>query len=176
MAPTNTDLKALLVQHLAKLYYVENQLVRALRMMSDAATAPELKAAFLAHRKETKGHVERVATTFSELNEKVQAHTCQAIEGLLEDGKWMIHTMEPGAVLDVALIGAAQQVELFEVASYRTVCGLAKQLQLQKVAELCEGILYEEQDADNKLTGIARSMGQESAISLALEEADEPSV
>jgi len=169
MAHMNTDLKALLVHQLAKLYYAENQLVRALKMMSNAATEPALKAAFLAHRVETKGHVDRIAATFPELNENVQAHTCQAIEGLLENGKWMIHTMKPGATLDIALIGAAQQVELFELASYRNVIGLAKQLRSEKVAELCEGILCEELEADSKLTEIARDLGQENSISLALE-------
>jgi len=173
MEPTYSALKALLVQNLARLYYAENQLVRALKMMAEKATRPELREAFLSHRAETKTQVERLATTFVELQEPVQAHYCQAIDGLLQNGNWLMHTLERGSVLDSALIGAAQQVELFEVASYRNVCGLAMQLELARVAQVCEGILYEELEADDKLSAIAEGLGMGSGVSLAVQEEEE---
>lgn len=173
MEPKHTALKELLVQQIAKLYYAENQLVRALKMMAEKATHPELRQAFLSHRSETEDQVKRLATCFAVVQERPQAHYCQAIEGLLQNGNWLMHSLERGLVLDSALIGAAQQVELFEVASYRSICGLARQLNLKGVALVCESILYEELEADGKLCSIAEELGMGSGFSIAFQEEEE---
>jgi len=88
------SLHDLYVEDLKDLYSAEGQLVKALPKMAKAASAPELKAAFQEHLEVTRGQVERLEKIFEVLKERV----------LLK------------AVLDAALIGAAQRVEHYEMA------------------------------------------------------------
>lgn len=153
----------LLLAQLADLYFCENQLVGALQKMADAAKAPELKKAFLDHRQETIGHVHRIETAFAEIRQTPKAFPCRALDGLLDDGKWMMYQLKNDPALDAALITAAQKVEMFEVASYRSAVRLAQQLGHEKLAELCQGILDEELAADEKLATIA-AMGERQTV------------
>ena len=60
-------------------------------------------------------------------------------------------------VRDAGLIGAAQQVEHYEMAGYGTTQTLAKRLGYQEIATLLQETLEEEAKADKKLTSIAES-------------------
>ena len=77
------------------------------------------------------------------------------MEGLVEEGKEAIDEIEKGPVLDAALIGAAQKVEHYEIASYGTLAALAKQLKLPDVAKLLVETLQEEKATDAKLSKLA---------------------
>jgi|GEM_PF-2623963 len=145
----------LLVSQLAALYFCENQLIGALQRMADAAQNPQLKKAFTEHRLQTEGHVRRLEAAFSELKETPKAFPCRALDGLLDDSKWMMQRLKGDPALDMALIAAAQKVEMFEVASYRSAVRLANQLGNARVAELCQVTLDEELAADDKLSAIA---------------------
>jgi hypothetical protein len=79
------------------------------------------------------------------------------MKGLVEEGKEIIVEKGDGSVLDAALIGAAQKVEHYEIASYGTVRTLAQTLGNNEVAELLEETLDEEKEADQRLTQIAES-------------------
>lgn len=144
-------LKKLLIGQLSELYFCENQLLKALENMSKAATAPKLKGLFLEHRNQTQGHVERLQAVFAELRAEPSAYPCRALQGLLEDGTWMMHRLKGDPHLDEALVAAAQKVELFEIASYRSAIHLAEMLGLAKVVELCRSILDEEMETDDLL-------------------------
>lgn len=145
----------LLLAQLADLYFCENQLIGALQKMSDAAHDPKLKKAFRDHRQETIGHVHRLEAAFAEMNEIPKAFPCRGLDGLLDDSKWMMYRLKDDPALDVALIAAAQKVEMFEAASYRSAVRMARQLGNEKLAVLCQGILDEELAADDKLSAIA---------------------
>lgn len=147
----------LLVSQLADLYFCENQLIGALQKMADAATGPQLKKAFNEHRLQTVGHVHRLEAAFAELKETPKAFPCRALDGLLDDSRWMMQRLKGDPTLDMALAAAAQKVEMFEVASYRSAVRLARQLGNEKVAMLCQGILDEELAADETLATIASS-------------------
>jgi len=58
-------------------------------------------------------------------------------------------------VLDAALIGAAQKVEHYEIASYGTLAALAKQLKMPECAKLLIETLKEEKSTDLKLSKLA---------------------
>jgi ferritin-like metal-binding protein YciE len=67
--------------------------------------------------------------------------------GIGEDGE--------EALIDAALIGAAQRVEHYEIAAYGTVRAVAEQLGHKDVVRLLQKTLDEEGAADKKLTAIA---------------------
>ena len=127
MSSLNTLLE-LLVDELKDLYHAESQLVKALPKMAKAAGDPDLKAAFIGHLAETKGHVDRLKEIFDGLQTKPSGKTCKAMEGLIEEGKEMIEEDAEDEVRDAGLIGAAQRVEHYEMAAYGVARNFAKLL------------------------------------------------
>jgi len=62
-----------------------------------------------------------------------------------------------GMVRDAGIIGSAQKVEHYEIASYGSLCAFANTLGLNDAAEILKKILDEEKEADEKLSQIAES-------------------
>lgn len=154
----------LLITELKDLYSAENQLVRALPKMAKAATTPELQQAFLTHLEETKVHAQRLEEILSDLDETARGKKCVAMEGLIEEGKEMMEEdAEPG-ILDLALIGAAQKVEHYEIAGYGTARTLAELAGETQAAKILQKTLDEEGKTDKLLTSIAENISVESVV------------
>ena len=153
-------LQELLTEELKDLLHAENQLVKALPKMAKAAKDPDLKSAFEDHLEETKGHVERLKQAFEMLEEKPRAKPCKGMAGLIEEGQEVItegKEMEE-APADLALIGAAQRVEHYEIAAYGTARAIAEQMERQDIVKLLSQTLAEEEKADKLLTQIAQPL------------------
>jgi ferritin-like metal-binding protein YciE len=156
------DLRELYVKELRDLYSAENQLVRALPKLAEAATSDELRTAFEEHLQQTQGHVQRLETIFENLGEKPSGEKCKGMEGLVKEGSEVVEDDEfEGEVKDSALIAAAQRVEHYEIAGYGTVRTFASLLEDDEAVELLEQTLEEEKETDQKLTEIAESVNVE---------------
>jgi ferritin-like metal-binding protein YciE len=166
-------LAELLEDELKDIFNAENQLIKALPKMAKKATSPKLKQAFTSHLKETEGHVQRLEKVGQSLGIKLTGKKCHAMEGLVEESKEVIEEDGQGAVIDAALIGAAQRVEHYEMAAYGTVRAIAEKLGHKDVARLLEQTLDEESAADKKLTSIAEDEVLSAAQDAGSEEADE---
>jgi ferritin-like metal-binding protein YciE len=151
------SLHALLLHELADLYDAEHQILDALKKMAEAATSPELKAAFEEHRGQTEGQVTRLEEAFGLLDEKAKRQHCPGMKGLLEEGEEMIKAEMPDVVRDCALIGSAQRVEHYEMAAYGTARALAEEMGHDEVAELLQATLDEEGETDQLLSELAES-------------------
>jgi ferritin-like metal-binding protein YciE len=162
------SLKDLYIDELKDLYNAENQLLKALPKMARKASAPELKRAFQDHLVQTEGHVNRLEKIFKGLGEKPTGKTCKAMKGLVEEGKEIIEEDGDAAVLDAALIGAAQKVEHYEIAGYGVARTFASLLGEEDAMQTLQRTLNEEGETDKKLTSIA-----ESAINIEASEAEE---
>jgi ferritin-like metal-binding protein YciE len=149
------SLDKLLEDELKDLYNAEGQLVKALPKMAKAASDASLKKAFTSHLLETKGQVERLTSIGRLLGIKLTGKKCKAMEGLLEEGKEILTSDGPTAVIDAALIGAAQRVEHYEMAAYGTARAFAEHLGNAKVAKLLQQTLDEESAANEKLSAIS---------------------
>jgi Mn-containing catalase len=157
-------LRELLVEELRDLYHAEGQLVKALPKMAKAAKNPKLKDAIQKHLAETESHVERLQKAFDLLGEKQKAKPCKGMMGLVEEGREVIDEgkQKEDVEADLALIGAAQRVEHYEIAAYGTARAMAQELGEEKIVKLLSQTLAEEESADQKLTKIAEPMLQES--------------
>jgi ferritin-like metal-binding protein YciE len=156
------DLHELYVEQLRDLYSAENQLVKALPKMAEAATTDELRTAFEEHLEQTQGHVQRLETIFENLGEKPTGEKCKGMAGLVEEGSEVIENDDfEGELKDAALIAAAQRVEHYEIAGYGTVRTFASLLEDDEAVELLEQTLEEEKETDQKLTEIAESVNLE---------------
>src|SRR5438132_2434128 len=151
------SLRDLFVNELRDLYSAENQLVKALPKMAKAASAPELQTAFTEHLEQTKEQVNRLDRIFQELGKNPKGKRCKAMEGLLEEGKDTLAEDADPAVLDAALIAAAQRVEHYEIASYGCARTFARLLGMEEAARLLQETLDEESETDEKLTHIAET-------------------
>lgn len=157
------SLEDLYVDELKDLYSAENQLLKALPKMAKAATAPKLSKAFESHLKQTRGHVARLDKIFKKLGSAPKGKKCKAMEGLLAEGKELMAEDADAAVMDAALIGAAQRVEHYEMAGYGCVRTYARLLGHNDVAELLQKTLDEEGAADKALTELAEASINSSA-------------
>lgn len=168
------SLRDLYIEELKDLYSAESQLLKALPKMAKAATAPELQQAFENHLVETEGQVERLETIFEELEEKPTGKTCQAMKGLVEEGKEAIEQDAEDDVRDAALIAAAQRVEHYEMAGYGCVRTYAELLGYDEAAKLLQQTLNEEGAADKALTKLSKRINVEAAETD--EDEEEPAV
>ena len=148
------SLQKALEEQIRDLYSAEGQLVKALPKMAKAATSDALREAFTSHLDETQHHVERLQNIARMLEFKPGGKKCKAMEGLIEEGKEVLEEDGEDAVIDVALIAAAQRVEHYEIAAYGTARALAERLGMPEVVELLQETLDEEGAADKKLTEI----------------------
>lgn len=158
-----SQLKELMVLELQYLLYAENELVVALPDMAAAAHHPKLKEALEKHLQHTRNHVERIEQAFAALGEEPQSRPCKAVMGLIEAGKEVVEEgkSKEDFVADLALIGAAQKVEHYEISAYGTLRCLARQVGEVEVATLLSHSLGEEESADYLLTEIAKPILQE---------------
>jgi len=152
----------LLVEELKDLYSAENQLIKALPKMAKAANSEELREAFETHLDQTRGHAIRLEQIGKQLGETMGGKKCKAMEGLIAEGKEIIEEDAEPAMLDLALIGAAQKVEHYEIAGYGTVRTLAALAGESDIAKVLQTTLNEEGEADKLLTAIAKNLDLES--------------
>lgn len=149
-------LQDLFIHSLSDVYSAEKQLTKALPKLARAATEPQLKEIFTSHLEETRGQVERIDQVVEASGFKLKRIKCAAMEGLVEEGQETIEEVEKGPVLDAGLIAAAQKVEHYEIATYGTLCALAKTLGMdQAIITLLQDTLAEEKAADQKLSALA---------------------
>jgi ferritin-like metal-binding protein YciE len=152
------SLRGLLIDELRDLYDAENQLLKALPKMAEAATNVDLKQGFNFHLAQTRGHVDRLESAFRQLAESPKGKTCLAMKGLIAESDEAIKAKEPETVRDAHLIGAAQRVEHYEMAGYGTARAFAKTIGETGIADLLQATLDEEGDTDKKLTLLAETI------------------
>ncbi len=169
----------LLIDQLRDLLHAEKQLTKALPQMIEAARYGQLGELFTVHLAETEAQIERLDNCFGLLGKKPRAKSCKGMQGLVEEGDEVIKegVKKDDAAADLALIGAAQRVEHYEIAGYTTARNLAQQLRHSAVVALLSKNLAEEENADQLLNQVARSLMSVAKMPAAIEQSvadDEP--
>lgn len=150
-----SSFKELYIDQLQDLYNAENQLVKALPKLAEAATSPKLKQAIEEHLSQTEGHVQRLTRIFEQLDETPGGKVCKAMKGLVAEGEESISEVEAGELRDAGIIASAQRVEHYEMAGYGTVRNFAKLIGEKEAVTLLQQTLDEEGLANETLTKIA---------------------
>jgi ferritin-like metal-binding protein YciE len=157
MPAKEKTLNDLFLETLKDIYFAEKAIVRALPKMAKAADSDELRQAFEQHRTESEGHVERLEQVFEMLEKPARGKTCEAIQGLLEEGKEVMEDFKGSDALDAGLLSAAQAVEHYEISRYGTLRTWANQLGMRDAAKLLDATLAEEKKTDQLLTKLAEA-------------------
>ena len=142
---------------LQDIYYAERRILKALPKMAKAATSEKLKEGFMKHREETEHHVERLQQVFEHMGKRARGQTCEAINGIIEEGEEFVSEFEKGPVLDAVLAANAQAVEHYEMARYGTIIAWLKACGMNESVKLLEQTLQEEKHTDELLNEVADS-------------------
>jgi len=143
------------IDELRDAYDAEKQLLKALPKLAKASKSPALRQAFVTHREETQGQIERLEQVFASLDEKVRGKHCDGIAGIIEEGKSVMEEDFDDAAMDACLIASGQRAEHYEMAAYGTLVAWAQAMGHTKAAGLLQQILDEEKAADRKLSQLA---------------------
>ena len=152
------SLQELYTEQLRDLYDAENQIIKALPEMIDAATSPDLKEALNEHLEITKTQATRLQQIFEGLGEKAKGETCKGIKGVLQEGSDLVDKIEDENTRDAGIITAAQRVEHYEMAGYGAARTFASLLGEDEAVQLLQQTLDEEKEADQKLTSLAEEI------------------
>jgi Mn-containing catalase len=169
----STDgINELLVDELKDILHAEKQLTKALPKMAKAARFDRLRECFEEHLLETEQQIERLNECFSLLGEAARAKPCKGMMGLVEEGQEVMKEGEEkeDAFADLALVGAAQRVEHYEISGYTTAKNLAQQARHTAIVALLSKSLAEEENADQLLNQIARSLMSVAKMPAAVEQ------
>ena len=149
----------LFVHTLGDIYCAEQKLLQALPTMIENSTNPKLRSAFKHHMAQTQNHVHRVEHVFEMQDAERKTVNCPAIDGIIKEAKAVVGdvAVEDEAILDAALIAAAQAVEHYEIARYGSLISWARELGRDDWANILQENLEEEKAADEELTEIADS-------------------
>jgi Mn-containing catalase len=125
--------------------------------MAKAARSGQLQRLFEVHLEETEAQAERLNECLRLLGAPARAKPCKGMMGIIEEGQEVIEEIKKkdDASADLALIGAAQRVEHYEIAGYTTARNLAQQLHHSVIVQLLTKSLAEEENADQLLNQVA---------------------
>lgn len=150
-------LQDLFLDTLKDIYFAEKKILTALPKMAKAAQSQDLQAAFEKHEAETEQQVARLEQVFKSIDETPKGKTCDAIMGILDEGKEIMDEYKGTPALDAGLLAAAQAVEHYEISRYGTLKCWASELGYKDAVKLLDATLNEEKKTDAALTQLAES-------------------
>ncbi|MCU7695450.1 ferritin-like domain-containing protein [Haoranjiania flava] len=160
----NSEFHKFFIDELKDIYWAENNLLKALVKMRKASTSKQLAASFEKHHGETQVQLDRLKQIFELLGKKPVGKKCEAMAGIIEEGKGVIEDTEGDTMTrDAGLILAAQKAEHYEIATYGTLRVFAQHMGHTEVYDLLTQTLDEEKNCDVTLTELAESFINEQA-------------
>jgi ferritin-like metal-binding protein YciE len=157
MTAKDKNLNDLFLDTLKDIYFAEKQILKALPKMAKAVQSDKLRAAFEKHHGETEDHVERLEQIFEMLDKPARGKTCDAIQGIVDEGKEIMEEYKGCEAMDAGLLAAAQAVEHYEISRYGTLKQWAMHLGMKDAARLLDETLQEEKKTDVSLTTLAEA-------------------
>jgi len=158
-----TRIRELYVAELSELYEAEEEILRMLPLMAARACAPALRQIFEDHYRETRGHIDRLATICHQLDERRRPTAAPAIRGLAEEARLRQAALERGELLDLALIDGARRIEHYEIAAYTGLVEKARAMGQTQAAQLLQQNLQEEQQMLQRVEQISQQLTQQMA-------------
>ncbi|HET9409123.1 MAG TPA: ferritin-like domain-containing protein [Candidatus Sulfotelmatobacter sp.] len=152
------SLQQLYIEQIRDLYDAEQQIIKALPEMIEAATSSQLKQALTEHLEVTKVQATRLDNIFTRLGEKAKGEKCDGMKGVLDEGSDLVDDIDDPDVRDAAIIASAQRVEHYEMAGYGTARTFATLLGQNEASRELQQTLDEEKEADQKLNGLAEKI------------------
>ena len=155
------SLQELYNSELRKALDLKEQVVKALPTMIEKSSDTQLKQAFQSHLQENEIHLDKVNQLLGQQSDS-SSQTCKVIHALVAEAQDTIKDVKDADVLDVALVGAGQQIEHHEIAVFGTLKTWARLLGRTQDAQILESIENDEKHADKLLSQVADRVNSES--------------
>lgn len=152
------DLRDLLCHEVQVMYSAEILAATGLTRMIDKAHSEDLKKAFEKHRTESALQADRLKIVAKELGIDADGEGNPGVKGLLAEGEKVMHKDATPQAMDAALIAGAQKIEHYEIAGYGSAVYYARELGLESVARILDGILDEEKRTNEILNNLAKNL------------------
>jgi len=157
-------LEDLYAQEIAALMDGERQTIEITPRIIEAIATDETRQALEQHLEITREQARRLEEILGRRGSAGFNNKSQAMAGLLADTQEILNQgIEDPALLEAALVLAAQKMEALEIACYSSAMEFARQLGFNQDFHLLEKTLHEEEKMANDLTGIAASLAFEAA-------------
>ena len=139
-----------LVLHFLKdMYYAENAVLKLFPEVAAAAQSNALKIALDKHTGETKAQLTRLEGVFRSLGRPVEAKTCEAIVGMIQEtDDVLIKGGGPSAIRDAALAACVKAIEHYEIARYGSIAGWLEVMGHVDAAKSLRQSIQEDSDLD----------------------------
>lgn len=146
---------------LQDIYSAEQQLVKALPKLVKKASCERLSLGLAEHLEQTKLHVDRVVLAFKETGKTAKVKKCEGMAGLIREAEETMAQDVDSDVTDAVLIGLAQKIEHYEIATYGTLCTWAEKLGYTNAKRLLGQNMDEEEKADKMLSKLSKDANSE---------------
>lgn len=153
-----------MIEQLRDAYSAEKQALRAMPRLMRRATSQALKDALQMHVDQTESQIERLEKCLDAMGARPGRKVCQGMRGLIEEAHDELEDHDKGPIADVLIVAAQQRIEHYEIAAYGTMAALAKTAGEKQVADLLAETLAEEKQTDEKLSQLAESEINPTAI------------
>jgi ferritin-like metal-binding protein YciE len=147
-------LEDVVLHFLKDMYYAEKAVLKLFPELVSAAEHDGLKKILLKHADQTKAQIARLEKVFSVLGKPVEAVTCEAIIGLVQETDDVVKHTSPGAVRDAALVACVTAIEHYEIARYGTIASWLEVMGHAAAAALLRQSMQEDSEADAKLNDV----------------------
>lgn len=135
----------------------EEKIAQTAPKMAEAASDADLKDLFSKTAKKSKDYATTVEQAFQKLGEQVHREDNHIANAMIREVEEMIKNTDSGPIRDAALIVAANQQQLFRVASYGSIDGYAKAVGKQDAVSETNESLEDSKNGDKKFTELAES-------------------
>ena len=148
-------LKDVALHFLKDMYYAEKAVLKLFPELVTAAENDGLKKILLKHAEQTKAQLARLEKVFAALGHPVEAVTCEAIIGLIQETDDVLKHTSSGAVRDAALVACVAAIEHYEIARYGTIAAWLESMGHPEAASLLRQSMQEDSEADAQLSDVA---------------------
>ena len=148
------NIQDLMVNGMTYVLDFEEKIAQAAPKMAEASTEPELKELFQKTQTKSQEYAKKVEGAFEKLGKPVERNENYIAAAMIKEVEGMISETEAGPVRDAALIVAANQQQMFRVASYGSLAHYAELIGKQDAASDLRESLEDSKSGDEKFTQI----------------------
>lgn len=128
--PAHETLKDIYTDEIKDLWSANDQMTRAVKVMSEKAHDPKLKQALEKALRGIEAHTETLKSLLTDADETVQSEHCKGMEGLVKEAKKHMTKEAPkdGDLLDVVIISQYQRMSHYGLSGFGSAAAYAKAL------------------------------------------------
>jgi ferritin-like metal-binding protein YciE len=145
----------LFCNELCAIYSAEKQLSSVLPDLSKSAHEKAVRQHLQTRQRQGEDLLKHIDGLLTQMNVARDGVRNETVEGMIEDLRTLVQSIDTDAVKDAALIGAVQKIEHYCIAAWGTAAALGRSLNKQPAVQAFETALSEGKQFDKDMTELA---------------------